>query len=61
MLCGTDYSKIYNYKSFNSTLNHSVGVALIIWNFTKDKKQKHLSNMSYHEIGNVQRLISWFS
>jgi hypothetical protein len=39
MLCGTDYSKIYNYKSFNSTLDHSVGVALMIWNFTKDKKQ----------------------
>ena len=39
MLCGTDYSKIYNYISFNSTLDHSVGVALIIWNFTKDKKQ----------------------
>lgn len=39
MLCGTDYSKIYNYVSFNSTLDHSVGVALIIWNFTKDKKQ----------------------
>ena len=39
MVCGTDYSKIYDYKSFNSTLDHSVGVALIIWNFTKDKKQ----------------------
>lgn len=39
MLCGTDYSKIYNYVSFNSTLDHSVGVALIIWNFTHDKKQ----------------------
>lgn len=39
MLCGTDYSKIYNYKSFNSTLDHSVGVALIVWNFTHDKKQ----------------------
>ena len=39
MLCGTDYSKIYNYVSSNSTLDHSVGVALIIWNFTKDKKQ----------------------
>lgn len=39
MICGTDYSKIYNYISFNSTLDHSVGVALIIWNFTKDKKQ----------------------
>ena len=39
MLCGTDYSKIFNYKAFNSTLDHSVGVALIIWNFTKDKRQ----------------------
>lgn len=39
MLCGTDYTKIYNYLSFNSTLDHSVGVALMIWNFTKDKKQ----------------------
>lgn len=39
MTCGTDYSPIYDYVSFNSTLDHSVGVALIIWNFTKDKKQ----------------------
>ena len=39
MLCGTDYSKIFNYMAFNSTLDHSVGVALIIWNFTKNKKQ----------------------
>ncbi len=39
MLCGTDYSAMYDYKSFNSTLDHSVGVALMIWNFTKDKKQ----------------------
>lgn len=39
MLCGTDYSNIYNYLSFNSTLDHSVGVALMIWNFTHDKKQ----------------------
>lgn len=39
MVCGTDYSKIYDYVSFNSTLDHSVGVALIIWNFTKVKKQ----------------------
>ena len=39
MLCGTDYSRIYKYVSFNSVLDHSVGVALIIWNFTNDKKQ----------------------
>lgn len=48
MLCGTDYSKIYNYISFNSTLNHSIGVALIIWNFTHDKKQT-LSGL-FHDI-----------
>ena len=48
MLCGTDYSNIFNYKSFNSTLNHSIGVALIIWNFTKDKKQT-LAGL-YHDI-----------
>ena len=39
MLCGTDYSKLFNYKSSNNTLDHSIGVALIVWNFTKDKKQ----------------------
>lgn len=39
MLCGTDYSNIYNYLSFNSVLDHSVGVALMVWNFTHDKKQ----------------------
>lgn len=48
MVCGTDYSKIYDYKAFNSTLDHSVGVALIIWNFTKDKKQT-LSGL-FHDI-----------
>lgn len=39
MLCGTDYSPIFNYAETNSTLDHSVGVALIIWNFTHNKKQ----------------------
>ena len=37
--CGTDYTKIFNNKFFYSNLEHSIGVALIIWNFTKDKKQ----------------------
>ena len=37
--CGTDYTKIFNNKFFYSNLDHSIGVALIIWNFTKDKKQ----------------------
>jgi len=39
MSCGTDYSKCFNVKYFYSNLDHSVGVALIIWNFTHDKKQ----------------------
>ena len=37
--CGTDYTKIFNNKFFYSNLEHSIGVALIIWNFTKNKKQ----------------------
>ena len=39
MSCGTDYSKCFNIKYWYSNLEHSVGVALIIWNFTHDKKQ----------------------
>ena len=37
--CGTDYTKIFNNKFFYSNLEHSIGVALIVWNFTKNKKQ----------------------
>ena len=37
--CGTDYSRCFNIRYFYSNLDHSVGVALIIWNFTRDKKQ----------------------
>jgi len=39
MSCGTDYSKCFDVKYWYSNLDHSVGVALIIWNFTHDKKQ----------------------
>lgn len=39
MSCGTFYTKVYNDKYFYSSLTHSVAVALIIWNFTHDKKQ----------------------
>jgi len=39
MSCGTDYSKCFNIRYWYSNLDHSVGVALIIWNFTHDKKQ----------------------
>lgn len=37
--CGTFYSKMFHNKFWYSSLDHSIGVALIIWNFTKDKKQ----------------------
>ena len=37
--CGTDYSGCFNIKYWYSNLEHSVGVALIIWHFTHDKKQ----------------------
>ena len=39
MSCGSDYSKCFNVRYWYSNLDHSVGVALIIWNFTHDKKQ----------------------
>lgn len=37
--CGTDYSNLFNIKYWYSNLDHSVGVALIVWNFTHSKKQ----------------------
>lgn len=37
--CGTDYTKIFKNKFFYSNLEHSIGVALIVWNFTRNKKQ----------------------
>ncbi len=38
--CGTDYAVELYKNIYNvSNLEHSIGVALIIWNFTKDKKQ----------------------
>ncbi|HNZ70498.1 MAG TPA: hypothetical protein PKJ86_00610 [Candidatus Dojkabacteria bacterium] len=39
MNCGKDYSNCFKVGYFYSNLDHSVGVALIIWNFTHDKKQ----------------------
>lgn len=46
--CGTDWTNIYHHKYYYSVLEHSIGVALIIWNFTKDKKQT-LSGL-FHDI-----------
>ena len=45
--CGTIYSKMYN-QMWYSSLDHSIAVALIIWHFTKDKKQT-LSGL-FHDI-----------
>lgn len=46
--CGTIYSDLFESEFFFSSLDHSVAVALIIWNFTKDKKQT-LSGL-FHDI-----------
>lgn len=39
LLCGTDWTPLFHNKFFYSRLDHSIGTALIVWNFTKDKKQ----------------------
>lgn len=46
--CGTDYLKLYNHLAFYDSLEHSVGGALITWNFTKDKVQTLAS--LFHDI-----------
>ena len=48
MFCGKDYSKAFGVRYFISNLDHSVGVALIIWHFTHDKKQT-IAGL-YHDI-----------
>ena len=37
--CGTIYSDLFDSDFFYSNLDHSIGVALIVWHFTHDKKQ----------------------
>ena len=37
--CGTYFSKMFDMDFWHSSLEHSIAVALIIWHFTKDKKQ----------------------
>lgn len=37
--CGTDYTNLFHNLYFYSRLDHSIGVALIIWKFTHDPKQ----------------------
>lgn len=46
--CGTIYSDLFESDFFFSSLDHSVAVALIIWDFTHDKKQT-LSGL-FHDI-----------
>lgn len=47
---GTDHTNIFNNLMFYSRLEHSIGVSLIVWNFTKDKKQA-LAGL-FHDIAN---------
>lgn len=39
LLCGTDWTTLYHNNFYYSRLDHSLGVALIIWNFTRNKAQ----------------------
>ncbi|MBQ5847727.1 MAG: hypothetical protein IIW49_02285, partial [Treponema sp.] len=39
LLCGTDWTKLYKNRFYYSRLDHSIGTALIVWNFTKNKTQ----------------------
>jgi len=39
LLCGTDWTPLYHNRFFYSRLDHSIGVALIVWHFTKNKAQ----------------------
>ena len=39
LLCGTDWTPLYKNRFYYSRLDHSKGVALIVWNFTHDKAQ----------------------
>ncbi len=37
--CGNYYTKLFEKQMWYSSLDHSVAVALIVWNFTKDRRQ----------------------
>lgn len=39
MTCGTIYSDLFDCDIFYSSFDHSIAVALMVWHFTKDKKQ----------------------
>lgn len=48
LLCGTDWTKLYSNRFFYSRFDHSLGTALITWNFTGDKVQTLAS--LFHDI-----------
>lgn len=48
LLCGTDWTPLFHNKFFYSRLDHSVGAALITWNFTHNKRQTLAS--LFHDI-----------
>lgn len=39
MNCGTDYTNLFQNRFYYSRFDHSLGVSLIIWQFTHSKKQ----------------------
>lgn len=39
LLCGSDWTKLFHNRMYYSRLDHSVGVALIVWHFTHNKAQ----------------------
>ncbi|MGN0729635.1 HD domain-containing protein [Treponema sp.] len=39
LLCGTDWTPLFHNSFFYSRLSHSIGTALIVWNFTGSKAQ----------------------
>ena len=48
LLCGSDFTSLFQNRFFYTRLDHSIGVALIIWHFTKNKAQT-LSGL-FHDI-----------
>lgn len=48
MVSACEHTKLIPYKFFHTRYEHSLGVALIVWNFTKDKKQA-IAGL-YHDI-----------
>ncbi len=50
MDCGGSFSGVYNNRNYHTVFAHSIGVALILWRFTHDKKQT-LAGL-FHDIAN---------